>query len=1049
MRRRRIAVPVAVQPLLPFDAEEPRPAPAAPQPPKTRFAPPSWPESRLINELGQICAEIPLDEKILVAPSLAIGHQLVERLARAGHTPVHLRVETVRNLAHAIAGPQLAREGRRLLSRAQALALVEQACAETLDRSSYFGPLRDRPGLHRALQRAFDELRGAGISPSDLPADAFADRRKARELGSIADRYAAALESGGWVDAVEVLRRAADIVGRSVDRGAWYVVPDATELSATETGFLERLAGSRLRRIAGDPPESWRANAAAARLFRAIGEENEIRSVFRAVLASRIPFDHVEILHTDSSTYPALVFELASEHAIPCTFAGGIAASYTRPGQAALAFLRWIGGDFDADVLRGALASGNLALPESAEATGPAAVARALRHAGIGWGRRRHETALDARIAELRSPRPSRWDEEGTEDRAEHARRRDRRLAAALRAREFVSRALALAPDTSNPVGLEALARGAREFVAEFARVTGELDATASAALQKLFAELEALPVSRLLPATAVERLSDAVRALHITADRPRPGRIHVAEYRAGGWSGRPNTFLLGLDEARHPGTDREDPVLSDEERRRIHFAAAGRLALGSDRPAEATRALESCVARLRGSIAFGYSSWNVRNLEQPGEVLPAPFLLETFRARPGEADADFAALARALATAEGFVPDSDHALDDTEWGLARVAASPARGGAIALSARGLTPWLLNGRRAEEARESGEFGAWDGIAGTVAAGLDPRETGRAVSCSRLQTLAKCPYGYFLRHVLRIEAAEDVERDPTRWIDRKMEGTLLHRVFHAFFEERIAASQRPVFARDWPRIEAIAEAELARWRERIPPRSELAYENTRQDVLFACRTFLRIEEEQCRDRTPRFFEVPFGIERPSEGEEGTPASPIASPEPVEIDVGAGRTFRLRGCIDRVDQDADGSFHVWDYKTGNPVAVKEEAGIHAGRQIQPALYAMALEALLRRAGQSGSVSRSGYFFPGRKGQGQRFELPIEAEKTRGVLNALLDLLAAGAFPHSPDPEDCRFCEYAPICGGRERAAQRSRAKLATTADPILRAWGKLDA
>ena len=101
------------QPFLPFD-EPAKPA-----------APP--PAPALIAELARVCAEHPLEEKIFVAPSLLVGHQIVERLAREGHPWINLRVETIRKLAHAIVGPGLAREGLEVLSRAQALALVEPA----------------------------------------------------------------------------------------------------------------------------------------------------------------------------------------------------------------------------------------------------------------------------------------------------------------------------------------------------------------------------------------------------------------------------------------------------------------------------------------------------------------------------------------------------------------------------------------------------------------------------------------------------------------------------------------------------------------------------------------------------------------------------------------------------------------------------------------------------------------------------------------------------------------------------------------------------------
>src|SRR5258706_8913047 len=185
---------MAEQPLLPFD-EAPEPQPAR--------------GPGLVEELALICREYPLEEKVLVAPSLPIGHQLVERLARQGHPWVHLRVATIRTLAHRVVGADLAREGVRLLSRAQALALVERACGEYLTAKSYFGQLRDRPGFHRALQRTFDEIRPAGLSPDALPAAAFEDARKLKELKGILARYDPDLEKGGFIDSAAVLRRAA------------------------------------------------------------------------------------------------------------------------------------------------------------------------------------------------------------------------------------------------------------------------------------------------------------------------------------------------------------------------------------------------------------------------------------------------------------------------------------------------------------------------------------------------------------------------------------------------------------------------------------------------------------------------------------------------------------------------------------------------------------------------------------------------------------------------------------------------------------------------
>ncbi len=1032
------------QPALPFDAE-PDPAPQAP-------AAERQPDSaRLIERLAAICRERPLEEKILVAPTLAIGHTLAERLAREGHAWIHLRVATVRTLAADVAGPELARDGRRILSRAQALALVEQACLEALDAESYFGALLDRPGLHRAIHASLDELRGAGLTADSLPARAFADRRKHRELAEVFRRYVGGLDAGRYADGIEVLRRAAASLACARNRPdpPVHLLPAGTELSSLQRRFLQTLAAGRLIEVEGDLPQEWPRAARGARFFRATGEENEIREVLRRVLSAGVPFDRVEILHTDSAVYPALAWELSREQDVPCTFAEGIAVTYTRPGQAALAFLDWISGGFDAEALRGALASEAIGFPASlpgAQGAGPRAAGRALRDAEIGWGRQRHLRCLDRSIAELERPQPPAREGRDESDAQLETRRRarDRRLQAARSARAFVERALELAPASDSDAGdLSALAGGARRFVSEFGRVSDELDAAARTALETLFAEFEELVPLRLDVAGGCERLRDAVARLAIASDRPRPGRIHVAHFRAGGFSGRGQTFLVGLDEARAPGRDLEDPVLLDEERRRINDAfPEAALALGREQPLETSRALQACLARLRGELTASYSSYDLRNLSQAGEPAASPFLLDAYRESSGRPEADFADLAKFLARPAGFVPEADTALDETEWWLARLARLGLSGGAGAALVRAVYPWLENGHRAEEARDSEAFTAWDGRLASGAPELDPRSGGEPFSPSRVEELARCPFSYFLRHVLGVEPLRDTEPDRTRWLTPMDEGSLLHEVFKEFLEEITAAGEKPKAAHR-ERLLEIARGKMEVWKERLPPRSELALGQTETNVAFACRTFLRLEEAHCRDVTPRYYEVPFGRPR----EISRTRCEFASAEPVALEAGRGRTFALRGSIDRVDEAPDGTFHVWDYKTGGAGRIREGVGLRGGRQIQPALYALAFEALLAAAGRPGRVSRSGYFFPGRRGEGRRLEVPLDRAETRATLAALFDLVGAGYFPHAVGEDDCKYCDFEAVCGGARKARRRSARKLSASDDPALSAFFRL--
>jgi len=176
-------------------------------------------------------------------------------------------------------------------------------------------------------------------------------------------------------------------------------------------------------------------------------------------------------------------------------------------------------------------------------------------------------------------------------------------------------------------------------------------------------------------------------------------------------------------------------------------------------------------------------------------------------------------------------------------------------------------------------------------------------------------------------------------------------------------------------------------------------------------------------------------VPFGLARAAD------RGFLATREPVEIALGTSASLPLRGSIDRVDEAPDGTFLIWDYKTGGTWGHREGMGLRGGRQLQHALYALALEALLARAGRSGRVSTAGYFFPGRKGEGQRMRMVIDPEETRRIIRTLLDLLRDGAFPHTAGQEDCKFCDYEEVCGGAALARRRARGKRADAGPPAL--------
>src|SRR5262249_52439634 len=152
----------------------------------------------------------------------------------------NLRPATVFSLAHGLVGAELAASGRRLLSRAQLLAVVESACDEVLGPDSYFGALRRSVGLHRALQHTLDELRRARVTPGELREAPFDDRRKGAELAALARAYETALARLSAADAAEVFTRAAAAcAGTPRPAGEAHVLrPQRLELAPLEEVFL-------------------------------------------------------------------------------------------------------------------------------------------------------------------------------------------------------------------------------------------------------------------------------------------------------------------------------------------------------------------------------------------------------------------------------------------------------------------------------------------------------------------------------------------------------------------------------------------------------------------------------------------------------------------------------------------------------------------------------------------------------------------------------------------------------------------------------------------
>jgi ATP-dependent helicase/nuclease subunit B len=543
--------------------------------------------------------------------------------------------------------------------------------------------------------------------------------------------------------------------------------------------------------------------------------------------------------------------------------------------------------------------------------------------------------------------------------------------------------------------------------------------------------EIRRLSAKRLPLEEAMERIDGVLREMRVGGSMPSPGCIHVSSYHHGGFSGRSHTYILGCDGQALPGIPMQDPVILDQERKRV----SGSMTVSSDRLKENLYRFASLLASLRGTVTLSFPSYDV--LENR-DCAPSSILLQVHRLASGKPDADYSDLVKALGAPLGYMP-GDRSIDATDFWISRF-TGPGGLKEAHESVFGCYPGLSSGRAAHEARESDTVTEFDGKVPADKT-RDPRENPDLVmSASMIETIAKCPFSYFLNHVLRVRPLDELVIQPDRWLPPQDRGALLHELFRRFMTTLKARDEKPSVKKHLTLIQGMADTLAKEYRDLIPPPGEAIYEQERKDLLKAAEVFLKVEEEHCKGCTPEFFELPFGID----DEE---ARKLGTTSPVEIPLGQGKSLRLRGRIDRIDRMPDGGYEVWDYKTGDPRKIKEHRRFDKGANLQHALYALAAETILRKLMKDRriGVTKSGYFFPTERGAGRRVTREPDDKALKEVLDALFDILLSGAFVPTSDVENCWYCDYANVCS--ETVIEDSKRKAGNAGNKVLEPFLKL--
>ncbi|HYV85017.1 MAG TPA: PD-(D/E)XK nuclease family protein [Patescibacteria group bacterium] len=949
---------------------------------------------------------------------------------------------------------------------------------------------RETLQAYERYARDLDRLAAAGFS--DRAGRTAAARRHAAAYGG---RFRLVVHYGAY----ELIGANLDLMEALASSGVpiVYLAPGHTTAPAFAYArrFWPRLAGAAPLEAAGGAPavatrlladrlpllydeEATAASPRPVEFFHAQGEEAELGEAALRVaglLKTGVPLDRMALVARTLEPYAAHLETVLGEHGLPFEATAALGAAREPAAQAVLRLVRSIVDDYPSgplfDLFRCGLYVDGVSDPAS-QTDAWERLAREGRFAGgvDAWTRR-----LPAWI-EAREPWVPPDADTTARQAAEEARRSEVLQAQALAS--CVGRLATDAVPLSKARRWGAWADALRVLLGS--RLRGFIPAPAAgsdaraadtvaedsteapggvATVLEALADMSLLDATRVpcSPETAAQFLERAVGAGRVPigsvgADGARrrgdQGGLRVLDAVQARGLSFDALFLLGLNVDLFPRRPREDPFLPDEDRRRLRDRLRRPVPVAGETLDEEHLLLAHLLGAPRAALTV---SW--QRADDSGKArVPSLALREVARVALGAAEIE-AAERRAVRI-------SAHPADRGRDAIGRLgllapraagllaalelrspaaldeALRPSPGGLmigpVALPAGSeLLPAAVT-RMAAVEEGSAAPGRWDALPGAEA-GPPPATW----SPSRLELLGSCPQQFFFRRILGIEewgeAAEPHE------VEARDVGSQVHAVLQEVYAALLAGKDLPAPADAGGAIADRAREHLARaWRARTS--------RTSAPVRGAYPRLWDLISEQWLAALERF------ILRDLTGMAASPPSALLLEHVIEaaLPLGSfGAPLPVRGRLDRLARQGDGTVVVADYKTSGPIA--DHVSILdalKGTRLQMALYALLAESETGASGRRPSV-RAEVLGVGPTYEGaadDAWRATVDPEKFARARDGLLETLAVlrdlaerGFYPLNEDSRLCRFCPFTRACR-RDHAPTLER--LARSAD--LDAW-----
>lgn len=943
------------------------------------------------TELYKLCNNDPFQRKTLIADHFGQAEQWLSRMVRECGPLLGVETETIRSIVIKRTKLELVKQGQQLLTSDQTFWIIQNLMLGLVGHfENYMAKQMVTSGIVHSFHHAIEELRCAGIEATKLSVSHFDSQSKGLYIIELLTLYEQWLDLNHYTDFAGLLRY---LPSPAETDNNLLIIRSLEHLSPVEKEMLKRIAGSELvilRQEASFPASLENKSEHNVRYYRAAGSIAEVRETFRQICRQDIPFDQAEIMVSDYESYVTAIYTLSQTLQIPCTFSKGLATSYTKVGKAALLYLQWLESNYDMNCLLGALRHNYIHFRYFGDSVDTDDLILTLEKSGIGWGKDRYTMLAVAATEEKKG-----------------------NIEATQLLHRVFKELFQILPDSLDETWSPLIVLCALiDFLEKCLMVSSDADLQFIGELKsqaKLLGTVSPTTISREI---AIRYVKDIVNNIRINREGPRYGKLHISSLHDGGESGREHTYILGMSDAAWSVKLHQDPVLLDDERRRL-----GSLQLSTEKAEYMAHDRNTRLGSLSGTVTLSFANYDPADQK---ECYPAFELLQVVRIMQSDPYLDLSRLEHILGKqigyiTEGYTDGEQHLLlDGTDRWLRRLVKNGKIQNGLPSLAQAFS--FSGGNEIVKTTISkAVLSEYEGILTNDIFSVRYRNNPEMyLSVTQLERYAECPKKFFISSILKVRQKDTSVFNRAEWLNAADRGSLLHRIYHLYLQEMAqgtAANNSLVHHEQ--RLKDITEQVLREYEVMVPPPSVHIFrketEAIRQDVAI----FYKMERS--RQGQPRYFE----LELTKDG------------KPMNVILEDGLELRMKGFVDRVDEIAPHLYKIYDYKTGRHSKYDENEYFSQGTQLQHALYAVAVEQWLQQTGvdMEARVVESAYYFPTERGKGEEVSrIQNKRAELSQLVGHLLDSMESGSFSATTESKRCSWCEYSKVCGNESDLIQQ---------------------